>query len=47
MAAFPSLCRLALWNWNRMGYDLLMKTAAGGLVWEYNAEIDEGEWSSV
>jgi len=47
MATFPSLRRLALWNWNRMGYDLLTKTAAGGLVWTYHGEIDEDEWSSV
>lgn len=47
MTTFPSLRRLALWNWNRMGYDLLTRTAAGGLVWTYHAEIDEDEWSSV
>ena len=47
MTTLPSLRRLALWNWNRMGYDLLTKTAADGLVWTYHAEIDEDEWSSV
>ena len=47
MATFPSLRQLALWNWNRMGYDLLTKTAAGGLVWTYRVEIDEDEWLSV
>jgi hypothetical protein len=47
MATFPSLRRLALWNWNRMGYDLLTRTAAGGLVWMYHVEIDEDEWLSV
>jgi len=47
MTTFPSLCRLVLWNWNRMGYDLLTRTAAGGLVWMYHVEIDEDEWLSV
>ena len=42
MTTFPSLRRLALWNWNRLGYDLLTR-AAGGLVWTYNAEIDGDE----
>ena len=47
MATFPSLRRLALWNWNRLGYDLLTKTASGGLVWTYRVEIDEDEWLSA
>jgi hypothetical protein len=47
MTAFPSLCRLVLWNWNRMGYDSLTRTAAGGLEWAYLVEIDEDEWLSV
>ena len=47
MATFPSLRQLALWNWDRLGYDLLTKTEAGGLVWAYRVEIDEDEWLSV
>ena len=47
MATFPSLRQLVLWNWNRLGYDLLTKTASGSLVWAYRVEIDEGEWLSV
>jgi len=30
-----------------MGYDLLVRTTVGGLVWRYNVEIDEDEWLSV
>jgi len=47
MITFPSLRQLILWNWNRMGYDLLTRTAAGDLVWMYRVEIDEDEWLSV
>lgn len=47
MATFPSLRQLVLWNWNRMGYDVLTKSATGDLVWAYRAEIDEDEWPSV
>lgn len=48
MATFPSLRRFALWNWNRLGYDLLMRTTSGGRVWTYNVEeIEEDEWLSV
>ena len=47
MATFPRLRRLVLWNWNRIGYDLLTRTAAGSPVWTYCVEIDEDEWLSV
>ena len=47
MATFPSLRRLVLWNWNRMEYNSLTRTAIGSLVWTYHVEIDENEWLSV
>lgn len=46
MATFPSLRQLVLWNWDRLGYDLLTR-AIGGLVWMYNVEVDEDKRSLV
>lgn len=46
MTTFPSMHRLALWNWDRLGYDLLVRDD-GGLAWTYNAEIDEDGWLVV
>ena len=46
MTTFPTLRQLALWNWNRLGYDTLTRTEGGSLVWSYRVEIDEDEWLS-
>jgi hypothetical protein len=46
MTTFPSLRRLALWNWNRLGYDLLTRGTCG-LAWTYNAEINRDGWLLV
>lgn len=42
MTTFPSFRRLALWNWDRSGYDLLTR-AADDLVWTHDVEMDEDE----